>query len=148
MDRGRWYRRGGGALVFVVLVALVAVAATGCGDPADAGAGPLKLVETDGGKSYTVEAGETIEVVLPGNPTTGYEWTADLTEEAAQILEQAGEPAYVQDPAEDDVVGAGGQFTFTFKAKAAGEATLKLVYSRSFEDVGPIETFEAQVTVK
>jgi len=148
MDREKRYRRSGGVLVFVMLVALVTMVATGCGDPADAAGGPLKLGEADNGKSYTVEVGETIEVVLPGNPTTGYEWTADLTEEAAEILEQAGEPAYVQHPAEDNVVGVGGQFTFAFKAKAAGEATLKLIYSRSFEDVEPLETFEAQITVK
>ena len=148
MDREKRYRRSGGVLVFVMLVALVTMVATGCGDPADAAGGPLKLGEADNGKSYTVEAGETVEVVLPGNPNTGYEWTADLTKEAAEILEQAGEPAYVQDPVEDNVVGVGGQFTFTFKAKAAGEATLKLVYSRSWEDVEPLETFEAQITVE
>jgi len=51
MDREKWYRRGGGVLVFAMLVALVAVVATGCGDPADAVGGPLKLGEADNGKS-------------------------------------------------------------------------------------------------
>ncbi|MBN1321117.1 MAG: protease inhibitor I42 family protein [Thermoleophilia bacterium] len=148
MEKRKWYRRGTGVIVFVSLVALVAAAAAGCGDSANAGGGPLKLGAADSGKSYTVKAGDTIEVVLPGNPTTGYAWTADLTGKAGEALEQVGEPAYVQDPAEDDMVGVGGQFTFTFKAKAAGQATLKLVYSRSFEDVEPLETFEVQITVE
>lgn len=148
MSSQKWYRRGAGAIVFFLLVALVAVAAAGCGDSANAGSGPLKLGEQDNGKSFTVETGDTIEVVLPGNPTTGYGWTAALSDEDAALLEQVGEPEYVADEVAEHIVGSGGQFTLTFKAKAEGEATLKLVYSRSWEDVEPEQTFEVQITVE
>lgn len=148
MSRQKWYRGGAVAIVFFLLVALVAVAAAGCGDSANAGNGPLKLGEQDTGKSFTVKAGDTIEVVLPGNPTTGFGWTAALTDEDAALLEQVGEPEYVADEVAENVVGSGGQFTLTFKAKADGEATLKLVYSRSWEDVEPEQTFEVQITIE
>ncbi|NLO27984.1 MAG: protease inhibitor I42 family protein [Actinobacteria bacterium] len=147
MDRQRWRRSSGGLIVLALLVVLVSTAA-GCGGPVDAGGGPLELGEADNGKIYTVKAGDTIQVVLPGNPTTGYEWTADLNEEAGEILEQGDEPAYMRDPTEGNVVGVGGRFILTFEAKAAGEATLRLVYSRSFEDVEPLETFEAHIIVE
>lgn len=148
MDKQRWYRVGAGATVLVLLLALVAVVAAGCGDTANASAGPLKLGEGDNGKSFTVKAGDTIEVSLPGNPTTGYSWTAALDEKDAGLLEQQGEPAYVEDTVEEDVVGSGGTYTFTFKAAAAGQATLKLVYSRAWEDVEPESTFTATVTIE
>lgn len=148
MDRGKWYGRTALTVVFVMLVALVAVAAAGCGDPAKAGSGPFRLGEQDNGKSFTVKAGETIEVVLPGNPTTGYAWTAALGDDDAALLEQVGEAEYVADPVDEDVVGSGGNFTLTFKAAAAGEAALTLIYSRSFEDAEPLETFEAQITIE
>lgn len=147
MDRQRWRRSSGGLIVLALLMVLVSTAA-GCGDPVGPSGGPLELGETDNGRIYTVKAGDTIQVVLPGNPTTGYVWTADLSEEAGEILEQTDEPAYMQDPTEDNVVGAGGRFILTFKAETAGEATLRLVYSRSFEDVEPLETFEAQLIVE
>ena len=148
MDTRKWYRMGAGAMVLVLILALAASVAAGCGDSANAAGGPLKLGEQDNGKSFTVMAGDTIQVVLPGNPTTGYSWTAALSDGDAALLEQVGEPAYQQDPAEGEIVGAGGTFTFTFKAANAGEATIKLVYERGWEDVDPLQTFEARIAVE
>lgn len=148
MDRRRRYSLGIGAVLLVVVVGLVAVTAAGCGDPANAAGGPLRLGEADNGKSFTVKVGETIEVAIVGNPTTGYAWTAALSSKDATLLEQLGEPAYVSDPAEGDIVGAGGTYTFTFKAVAEGEATLTLVYSRSWESEAPLYTYEVTVTVE
>ena len=148
METRKWYRMGAGAIVLVLLLALAASVAAGCGDSANAAEGPLKLGEQDNGKSFTVKVGDTIQVVLPGNPTTGYSWTAALSDENASVLEQVGEPAYQQDPAEGEIVGAGGTFTFTFNAADAGEATMKLVYERGWEDAGPLQTFEVHITVE
>jgi inhibitor of cysteine peptidase len=106
---------------------------------------PLSLDERDNGSSVTLEVGETIKVVLKGNPTTGYTWTAALTEEDAAILQQVGAPTYVAD---SDLMGAGGTYTFTFKALATGEALLKLTYARPWESVPPLKTFTATVHVE
>jgi inhibitor of cysteine peptidase len=147
MKRRRWSQVGVGATVCILLVALVAAVATGCSSAAASG-GPLKLTNADNGKAYTVKAGDSIEVVIAGNPTTGYEWMANLSDEDAALLELVGEPAYQPDTTDEQVVGSGGTYTFTFEAAAAGEATLKLIYARSWEDVEPIETFEVTVTIE
>lgn len=147
MERRRWSQVGIAATVFIVLLALVAVASGGCGSASASGA-KVTLTGDDNGKAYTVKVGDTIEVTIPGNPTTGYEWAADLSDEDAAVLEAVGEPAYQPDTTDASVVGSGGKYTFTFKAATAGEATLRLVYSRSWEDVEPIETFEVTVSAQ
>lgn len=137
-----------GATVCLLAVALVAVVPAGCGSETQAAEGPLSLTETDNGKTFTVKAGGPIEVVLPGNPTTGYAWTAALTGEDAALLELV-EDFYEEDPVEGDVVGSGGVYTFTFRAAAEGTAQLKLIYARSFEpEAEPDQTFEVTITIE
>jgi inhibitor of cysteine peptidase len=147
MEMKKWHRAALGALTLVLILALAASAVTGCSS-ANASQGPVKLGQADSGKAYTVKVGDTIEVVLPGNPTTGFSWIAALADKDAAVLVQQGEPAYVQDAKEGNVVGSGGTYTFTFKATTAGTATLKLVYERTFENVAPEQTFEVQITVE
>ena len=146
MDRQKWHPLGSGMILFILIVALVAIGSAGCGDSAASAGDPLKLVETDNGGHFTVKAGDTIEVVVAGNPTTGYEWTA-LNDDAA-LLKLVGEPAYVADETDDDIVGSGGTYTFTFTAAGAGEATIELWYARPWESVQPLRTFEVTVTIE
>jgi len=145
MYRKVWYERGIAAAVLLMVVAVVAVTVAGCGSPADAASGPLKLGEADNGKAYTVKVGDTIEVIIPGNMTTGFSWAAALAEKDAALLQLVGEPAYATD---STAVGSGGTFTLTFKAMAKGEALLKLVYARPWESAAPERTFSATVTVE
>jgi len=135
--------------VCVLLAAVVGAGAAGCGSDAQASQGPLDLTQTDNGKTFTVKVGDTITVTIPGNVTTGYQWTAALSDKDAALLKAVGEPAYVEESADEQLVGAGGTYTFTFTAAAEGKAELKLIYWRSFEpDVDPIDTFVATVTIE
>jgi len=145
MHKRVWYERGIAAGVLVMIVALVAITSAGCGSHANAASGPLKLGEADNGKAYTVQVGDTIEVIIPGNPTTGFSWTPALADKDAALVQLIGEPAYAADSA---AVGGGGTFTLTFKAVAQGEALLRLVYARPWENVAPEKTFSATVTVE
>ena len=104
----------------------------------------LTLDEQDNGTTVALKPGDTVAIVLEGNPTTGYGWTVDLSDEDAAILEQVGEPSYVPD---SGLIGAGGTYTFTFRALAAGDATLALHYSRAWESVPPLKTFSVTVAV-
>jgi inhibitor of cysteine peptidase len=106
---------------------------------------PVVLDMNDSGRTIKIGVGETIHVILKGNPTTGYAWTVDLPPDSAVLLEQVGEPEYVAD---SGLVGAGGTYTFTFRGLAAGEATLTLEYARSFETEPPLKTFSATVQVE
>lgn len=82
-----------------------------------------------------------VEIVLAGNPTTGFTWEA--VEADAEIAEIKSE--YKQDEAEEDMVGVGGKYTFTVTGKSKGKTQIKLCYMRSFEGEGSIQK---TVTVK
>lgn len=156
------------SLMFLAL-ALVALAAVSCGSDSDNDTATttvpstdgtttdsttieaaLALTEADNGKTFTLDVGDTMTVTLAGNPTTGYEWTADLSDEVASLLVAAeDDPAYLADTVAPNVVGSGGMYTFTFTAAAAGQVELKLKYWRSFEaDTAPIQTFSAPITIQ
>jgi inhibitor of cysteine peptidase len=149
MDRRRRKVIVVGTAAVLVVVALVTVVSVGCGSDAAASGGPLNLTEADNGKAYTVAVGDTVTVAIVGNPTTGYAWTADLSDEDAALLQATGEPVYDPDVVAEGIVGSGGTYTFTFNAVAKGEVELKLIYWRSFEpDVAPMQTFTATVTIE
>ena len=123
-------------LIAALIVLLTALAA--CGGPV------AKLVEADNGTAVDLKTGETFTISLEGNPTTGYSWEVSGIDPA--LVELVGEPDYKSD---SSLIGAGGMFTFTFKAVAAGSAPISLVYHKPWEeDVLPLKEFMVTVIVK
>jgi len=121
---------------FLFLVSLLAA----CGAPSSS----RTITEQEAGKTIEISKGETITVLLEGNPTTGYTW--ELASEDLSILKQVGEPAFTPD---SQAAGSGGKVSLKFEAVTAGQGILQLVYHRSFEpDEPPVRTFEAIVVVK
>jgi inhibitor of cysteine peptidase len=108
----------------------------------------VRLTETDDGASVDLAVGGTLVVALASNPSTGYAWVVE--EPVPDQLEQEGPAVYEEPEATDEpVVGAPGTETFTFTAVAAGSATLRLAYVRSWEEgVAPEETFTATLAVE
>ena len=99
--------------------------------------GDLILDAGDNGRSIEVENGDVFKLSLEGNPTTGFQW--DVTAYNAEMLTRIGEPEYNSD---SDKLGAGGIYTFTFKALAEGQSNLELVYHRPWEEGAlPIRNF-------
>ena len=104
---------------------------------------PVRITEADAGSTVELQQGQILEIALPGNPTTGYTW--EVVTGAEAVLEQQGEPTF---EAESELLGAGGVMTLTFVASGRGEATLSLIYHRTFEPgVAPLQTFEVMVIV-
>jgi inhibitor of cysteine peptidase len=104
----------------------------------------LRLGEEDAGSTVELRVGDTMEVVLDGNPTTGFQWETAAMD--ASVLKQLGEPGF--EPY-TNLMGSGGTFTFRFGAVASGQTLLKLVYHRPWEkDVPSEKTFEVTVTVQ
>lgn len=127
-------------IIFAIAAALLGLLG-GCGAP---GGGTHQLHEQDTGQTVELRAGEQLEVVLAGNPTTGYRW--EQTGGDVVILRPAGEPSFTAD---STLVGASGTFVFRFAGAAAGQTTLTLVYRRSFEaEIPPLKTFEAPIVVR
>lgn len=76
--------------------------------------------------SVTLNPGGTLEVILTSNATTGYHWIVTSLNQG--ILQQTGDPVYKSNPNPQGLIGAGGKETFTFKAMAPGETSLKMNY--------------------
>jgi len=89
--------------------------------------------------------GETFEVRLEGNPTTGYLW--EVVENDDQIIRVVADE-YLTGDTTGRLCGAGGRYRFQFKAMGRGETTVKLVYHRPWEkDVEPLQTYLIDLTV-
>jgi len=105
----------------------------------------VRLGEDDSGGSVTVPVGETFEIVLESNPTTGYSWGPA---EVPDCVEQEGESEYDSD-APPTMMGAGGEETWRFTAVETGEGTLRLEYRRPWEEEPDVAgTFEIEVVVE
>jgi inhibitor of cysteine peptidase len=140
--------RGIAAFVLVVVIVGVAIAAAACGGSASGSSNVIKLTDADNGKTVSAKVGDQVEVILAGNPTTGYAWTVTMTDADKAVLEQQGDGVYTATSTDSSVVGSGGTYTFTFKAIAKGTANPKFDYARSFESNPPAQTFTATVNVQ
>ena len=138
----KWILRG-------LLGAVLMVALAGCKPAAGGGDKPEVLVEKDAnGTTVTLDVDQVLAIKLESNPTTGYGWHVMDVDES--ILQAEGGPEMIEpEQKATPVLGAGGWQVIRYRAKAAGETTITLGYSRSFEpDVPPIETFTLTVKVR
>lgn len=103
----------------------------------------IAVDETMDSDSVELRVNDQIEVSLPGNPTTGYEWV--LKEVDNTILEPLGEPEY---QSESDAVGGGGHYTLQFKAIASGDTLIEMAYRRLFESDDTPSADEFKLIVK
>jgi len=94
-------------------------------------AGGLLVGKEANGTFGEVDAGQTGTINLPGNPTTGYEWSAQPPDDPAVSALGPGE--YQADPTGEGLVGSGGQYFFRFRAERPGAAKITLSYRRSWE---------------
>jgi len=147
----RCARRRGGvrawALCMVAGGALALLASCGGAARPDQGSGAMPTItitQADKGKTFEVRPGDTLRVELAENPTTGYRWAIDRTDE--RIVELAGSE---YQPAPSSGVGGGGLRTFTFKALRPGAARVELKYWREWQgDSSIVERFDCTIDVK
>lgn len=127
-------------VAFLALLTFVLIAA-GC---TSNGKETKTIGASDAGKTIGLTVGDTLEVTLEGNPTTGYSWEAASFDTA--VLKQVGEPAFTP---VSTLVGAGGQVTLRFEAVDSGQTTLQIIYHRPWETgVAPAQTFQVTVQVE
>jgi inhibitor of cysteine peptidase len=121
------------------------VALSGCTPAPSAPAGPVKAGDAANGTEIRLQAGQTLEIALKGNITTGFDWALDgaLPSQVTSVTDE-----YATDPASAGATGAGGTHTFIYKAAASGTGKLSLKYWRSFESgTAPAQTFTITVIV-
>ena len=94
--------------------------------------------------NYEIEIGDKIYVELCSNPTTGFEWSCEMTGDAALKVEDHDFEA----PG-SDLPGAPGKETWTFEAAKKGKTVINMDYSQPWE--GGIKgewAYKIDVTVK
>ena len=128
------------ALLFVVVSCLILVSGCAAAKPPQ----PLVLTGSDVGTTHSLKVGQTVNVTLDANPTTGYSWALDGP--LPPQLKQSGDPDYT---ATSTSLGTGGTEVWQFVGTSAGKAALKMKYWRSFEPTAtPGSTFEVTLDVK
>jgi inhibitor of cysteine peptidase len=86
----------------------------------------MQLRRADSGARVAIRTGDTVDVRLPENPTTGYRWHAEIDSTA---LRQVGD----QYEGPTSPRGASGARVLTFEALRPGQTLLRLVNRRSWE---------------
>lgn len=108
------------------------------------GAEEINLTEADDCRKVEINTGDVLTIRLAGNPTTGYTWEKVYCD--GKVLLQEGDVRYTPSAL---LAGSGGVFVFAFRAVAAGETTLRIIYYRPFEiKVAPVKFLEISVKVK
>ena len=104
---------------------------------------PQVLTAADSGKTLEVSSGDTLSIQLPENPTTGYRWAIQTSDDLSLKLQSS------EFSSQSAGVGAGGQRHFTFQATSSGTAHLQLKEWRQWEgDRSILNRFELTVQVK
>ena len=106
-------------------------------------AGTTSLSGSDNGKTITVHIGDEIDIALDSNPTTGFQWAIDKSNDSLLTLKQSDYSA------SSNLIGSGGTQTFKFVAKSAGTVNLQLKYWRSFEgDKSIIQRYAVTIQIQ
>jgi inhibitor of cysteine peptidase len=77
----------------------------------------------------TLSVGAIGQVVLKGNPTTGYSWHFEVSGDGVLALVSE----CYSDSSQNVLVGGGGRYIWNFKALKAGEAAITFKYYRAWE---------------
>jgi inhibitor of cysteine peptidase len=103
----------------------------------------VSLVEKDSGRTINIRPGETVQITLPENASTGYRWAIDHYDEDS-VEAVATEPHYA-----GKAVGSGGQVAFTFRAKKTGPGEINLKNWRQWEgDSSVTSRFHVRLNVQ
>ncbi|MCQ4345873.1 protease inhibitor I42 family protein [Pseudomonas stutzeri] len=93
-----------------------------------------------------LHSGQTLNLRLPSNPSTGLRW--ELRDAGAPALRLLGPEVYTT-PEDAGVVGSAGVSTWRFRAETRGEGRLALDYRRPWENgVAAERSFECRFRVR
>ncbi len=94
------------------------------------------------GREVTLAEGDTLEVTLPENPTTGFQWSLESNgQPVCSLVDSSFEPS-------GGPPGAGGRHRWRFAAVRPGQAHVALAYGRPWAQAQrPSRTFAITVRV-
>ncbi|MDR1529239.1 MAG: protease inhibitor I42 family protein [Burkholderiales bacterium] len=114
-------------ILFVLLASLTGCASTETRPDDALISSNIMLTEAQTGKEILAQVGQQIDIRLPSNRSTGYQWTQ--TEPMRGALRDAS-PLY--EPTNPEVLGSGGTDVFHFTAARPGKQALKFEYARTW----------------
>ena len=123
---------------------LVTSVAVGAGTACTGNSNNLNVDSSYSGKQVELSVGQSLVVTLESNATTGYSWTLAQNSDESVLKETGHEYIAPQ----TTLIGAGGNEEWTFKALKKGTSTISMGYSRPWESIPPVETFDLTVVVK
>lgn len=99
---------------------------------------------TDHTQLITVPVGETFDLVVPSNASTGYRWeiVPELNETMVELIAR---DYIAQEPV---IPGSGGVDVWTFRAVNAGDTTIVLGYYPPGNETDPDETVTFSIHVE
>ncbi len=100
------------------------------------------LDESSSGKVVVLVEGQSLELSLPGNPSTGFSWQY-FPEMNNNILNETKH----EFRGESNLPGAGGREYWAFQTAGTGAVTLSLAYMRPWESRMPEQTFKLEILV-
>ena len=104
---------------------------------------PVTISKADNGKTFTLSPGDTLVIQLPENPTTGFRWKEESSDQSVLALQTSDFSA-----APKAAVGGGGTRQLTLKGQKAGTAQVSLKLQRSWlGDSSTRDDFEVTVVV-
>jgi inhibitor of cysteine peptidase len=84
-------------------------------------------------QTITIKSGETFQIELSENPSTGYAWNISATPGLTIVKDTFVPPS-------GGLVGAGGQHVWQVEATGTGDQQLTAIYKRSWEPTFGNET--------
>ena len=134
--------------LLVGLLGLVLLAVFfGCSDDKAIDDKDIKLYKSDTGRTQKININAIIRIKLDSNPSTGYKWEIETCD--TSILEPQKQE-YESISPNDRRPGMGGTSALRFKAIAAGQTLLKLIYRRPGDKAAPskYDIFETTIIVQ
>ena len=105
-----------------------------------------ELTEKDAGRTLQLDKGDTFTILVASNPTTGYGWDFGDPRHDKQVV-TVQEDKFIQP--DEQLCGAPGKRSITFRAEGAGRTGLHLVYVRPWEkNKPPVQKFDLTVIVQ
>jgi len=139
----------------LLVLALLSLAACGSAETPPANDPPVPDQRgavpefSDASAPIRVRPGTDFVITLTSNATTGYQWM--LADSLNPALLRRVNNEYVTDepPAgTPPLAGAGGHERWTFRAVAPGQATIRMIYARSWEKEQAADSTTYQVVIQ
>lgn len=137
----------GGALAFLLIINLLlfpanALYADNVISQTKGSVAIIQLVEKDNGRTINIHRGDSFQITLAENATTGYRWAVEYYDKS--VIDKLSSDAHYPERA----FGSGGTVDFVFHAKSIGRGKICLKQWRQWEgDASVINRFVLQLEV-